>query len=81
MGDRREIQMSHISERYVVHCPDREASRHVAAFVAKHQVADGTMRITLRLPLRMFADGRALVERGVVATLYPLHARCDPHPT
>ena len=66
--------MSDISERLVVHCPDREASRHLAAFVAEHNVGDGTLRIALRLPNSMFADRRALIERRVVATLYPLRS-------
>jgi hypothetical protein len=73
--------MSDISERLVVHCPDREASRHLAAFVAEHNVGDGTLRIALRLPNSMFADRRALIERRVVATLYPLRSISDPHPT
>jgi hypothetical protein len=73
--------MSHISERLVVHCPDRDASGHLAAFVAKHRADDGTTRITLRLPLRLFSEHRSLVERRVIATLYPLNSSRDPHPT
>lgn len=73
--------MSDISERLVVHCPDREASRHLAAFIADHQVGDGTVRIALRLPIGVFADRRTLIERRVVATLYPLRSISDPHPT
>jgi hypothetical protein len=73
--------MSDISERLVVHCPDREASRHLAAFIADHQTADGRVRITLRLPVGVFADRRSLVERRVVATLYPLRSIADAHPT
>jgi hypothetical protein len=73
--------MSDISERLVVHCPDHEASRHLAAFVSEHQLGDGTVRVALRLPLSKFADRRALIERRVVATLYPLRSITDPHPT
>jgi hypothetical protein len=73
--------MSDISERLVVHCPDREASRHLAAFIAGHRAADGTIRIALRLPNGLFADHRTLVERRIVATLYPLCTITDPHPT
>lgn len=73
--------MSTISERLVVHCPDQEASRHLAAFIADHHVGDGRVRITLRLPVGMFADRRSLIERRVVATLYPLRSSSDRHPT
>lgn len=73
--------MSDISERLTVHCPDSEAAGHVAAFVAKHQTGDGTIRIPLRLPAGTFADRRSLAERRVIATLYPLHSTRDPHPT
>ncbi len=73
--------MSDISERIVVHCPDHEASRHLAAFVADHQIGDGTVRIALRLPVGLFADKRTLIERRVVATLFPLRSISDPLPT
>jgi hypothetical protein len=81
MGARREKIMSDISERLVVHCPDHEASRHLAAFVADHQTGDGTLQIALRLPIGIFADRRTLLERRVVATLYPLRSISDAHPT
>jgi hypothetical protein len=75
------MQMSDISERLVVHCPDREASRHLAAFIADHRVGDGTVRIALRLPISLFADRRTSIQRRVVATLYPLRSIEDPNPT
>lgn len=73
--------MSDISERLVVHCPDHEASRHLAAFISDHQADDGTVRIVLRLPIGTFVDRRALIERQVCATLYPLKSMSDPQPT
>jgi hypothetical protein len=73
--------MSDICERLVVHCPDREASQHLAAFIAEHHADDGTVRIPLRLPLTLFSDRRSLLERRVIATLYPLRSISDPHPT
>jgi hypothetical protein len=73
--------MSDISERLVVHCPDHEASRHLAEFIAHHRDADGKVRIALRLPIGLFADRRSLLERRVIATLYPLRSISDPHPT
>jgi hypothetical protein len=81
MEDRREIPMTDISERLVVHCPAKEASHHLSAFIAEHQLGDGTIRIGLRLPISLFANRRSLIERQVVATLYPLRAAHDPHPT
>jgi hypothetical protein len=73
--------MSDISERLVVHCPDREASHHLADFLATHATGDGTLCIALRLPMGVFADRRTLIERLIVATLYPLRSISDPHPT
>ena len=73
--------MTDICERLVVHCPDHEASRYLAAFVADHRSEDGTVRITLRLPISASADRRPLTERPVVATLYPLESIGDLHPT
>src|SRR5450755_2570883 len=60
--------MTDICERRrVVHCPNHKASQYLAAFVADHQVGDGTLHIALRRPI--FADRRHLTERPVVATL------------
>ncbi len=73
--------MSDISERLVVHCPDNQASRHLADFIAEHAAGDGTIRIPLRLPIGVFADRRSLIERRVIATLYPLQSIADAHPT
>jgi hypothetical protein len=73
--------MSEISERLVVHCPDREASRHQRSFIADHQVGDGTVSVKLRLPINLFSERRSLLERRIVATLYPLRSVSDPHPT
>jgi hypothetical protein len=39
------------------------------------------MRVVLRLPVSMFADRRSLIERRVIATLFPLRSIDDPHPT
>jgi hypothetical protein len=77
----RKTTMADISERLIVHCPDREASRHLAACISEHHAADGTVRIPLRLPVTLFADRRTLIERRVIATLYPLQSISDPHPT
>ena len=46
--------MSDISERLVVHCPDQEASQHLAAFINEHQAGDGRVRVPLRLPTGVF---------------------------
>jgi hypothetical protein len=73
--------MTDFCERLVVHCPDQDASHYLAAFVAEHQVGDGTMRIALRLAIGRSADRRSLIERPVVATLYSLQSINDPHPT
>jgi hypothetical protein len=61
--------MTDVCERRVVHCPNHKASHYLAAFVADHQVDDGTVRIALRRPIRRFAHRRPLIERPVVATL------------
>jgi hypothetical protein len=58
--------MTAICERRVVNCPNHKASKYLAAFVADHQVGDGTVHIALRRPI--FADRRRLTERPV-ATL------------
>jgi hypothetical protein len=73
--------MSDISERLVVHCPDQEASQHLAAFINEHQAGDGRVRVPLRLPTGVFRERRSLLERRVVATLYPLRTLSDPYPT
>jgi hypothetical protein len=59
--------MTDICERRVVNCPNHKASKYLAAFVADHQVGDGTVHIALRRLI--FADRRRLTERPVVATL------------
>lgn len=73
--------MSDISERLVVHCPDREASHRLAAFIDEHKAGDGRVMIALRLPFTVFADRRAAIQRRIVATLHPLRSIGDPHPT
>lgn len=73
--------MSDISERLVVHCPDHAAGRHLAAFLAKHTVGDGAVKLALRLPVGAFGDRRARIERRIVARLSPLTAIGDAHPT
>jgi hypothetical protein len=55
------IQMTDICDRRVVNCPNHKASKYLAAFVADHQVGDGTVHIALRRPI--FADRRRLTER------------------
>jgi hypothetical protein len=72
--------MTDVSERLVIHCPDHEASHYLTAFVADHQAGDGTVCIALRLPTSRLADRRPLIERCVIATLYPLKSSGDPHP-
>ena len=67
--------MTHICERLVVHCPDQDASRYLAAFVAEHQVGDGSVHIALRPAIVMSADRRSLIERRVVATLNSLQSK------
>ncbi len=73
--------MSDISERLLVHCPDCEASRHLAAFIDAHTVHGGRVRIALHLPLRLFTRRLGMIERQVIATLYPIRSIDDPHPT
>lgn len=73
--------MVDISERLIVHCPDLDASRHLAAFIGEHESADGSIRVPLRLPIGLFADRKSLIERRVMATLHPLQSIADPHPT
>jgi hypothetical protein len=74
--------MSDIDERRVVRCPFHEASSYLGAFIAEHQAGDdGTVRIALHLPIGMFADRRPLIERRLVATLYPLPWISDLYPT
>ncbi len=73
--------MSDISQRLVVHCPDREASRHLTDFINTHRRADGRVRVALRLPIGLFHDRRALIERRVIATLEALRCVTDPNPT
>jgi hypothetical protein len=73
--------MVDISERLIVHCPDPEACRHLAAFIAEHENADGSIRVALRLPIGLFAGRKSLTERRVMATLEPLRSITDAHPT
>ena len=54
------MQVTDICERRVVNCPNHKASQYLAAFVAEHQVGDGTVHIALRRPI--FADRRRLTE-------------------
>jgi hypothetical protein len=61
--------MTEICERCVVACPNHRALHYLAAFVADHQVRDGTVRFALRRPIIKFADRRPLTERLTVATL------------
>ena len=61
------MQVTDICERRVVNCPNHKASQYLAAFVAEHQIGDGTVHIALRRPI--FADRRRLTEPPVVATL------------
>jgi hypothetical protein len=54
--------MTDVCERPVVHCPNHKASHYLAAFVADHQVDDGTVRIVLRRPIRRSSiHGRRVV--------------------
>ncbi len=69
--------MTDICERRVVHCPNPEASDYLAAFVADHHGVDGTVR----LPISRLSNRRPLIERHVVATVYPLKSIGSLHPT
>jgi len=73
--------MSHICERRVVHCPSREASRYLAAFVAAQRAGGLTAHIELRVPIRVFSDRLPAIELRVFAAFHSLHAVSDPHPT
>ena len=73
--------MTDICERRVVRRPEHEASHCLAAFVAERRGGDGTARITLRLPFKMFSTWEASIERRVIATIYPLHSLGDRYPT
>src|ERR1035438_4809365 len=73
--------MTDISERRVVHCPEREDSHLLAAFVAAHRAGDGSLSIALRLPIKLFAAWKLSLERRGVASFYSLQAGGDPHPT
>jgi hypothetical protein len=64
----KEIQMTDVTERLVVHCPDHEASHYLTAFVADHQAGDGTVCIALRLRTSTLADRRPPIERRVIWT-------------
>lgn len=73
--------MNDISERLVVHCPFHEGPSYLAVFIAEHQAGDDrTVCIALHLPIGMFADRRPLIERSIVATLYPLPSISDLYP-
>jgi hypothetical protein len=73
--------MTDIGERRVVLCPEREASRRLVAFVAEHRAAGGSVSITLRLPIKMFAACKLPGERRGVASFYSFAPAGDPHPT
>jgi hypothetical protein len=73
--------MAHIFERLVVHCPTLEASEYLAAFVADHTQSDGSVRLSLRMPVSKLFDRRPMGERPVFGTFYPLKASADPFPT
>jgi hypothetical protein len=68
------IQMTDISERLVVRCPNHEASDYLAAFVADHIQGDGSVRMKMRLPISRHSDRRPLAERAVVGAFCPLKA-------
>src|ERR1035438_7504667 len=42
------MQVTDSGERRVVNCPNHKASQYLAAFVAEHQIGDGTVHIALR---------------------------------
>jgi hypothetical protein len=73
--------MTDICERLVVHCPTHEASDYLAAFVADHKQGDGSVRITLRLPMSRLADRRSITERPAIGTFFSLKAISDRYPT
>ncbi len=73
--------MCEIRERRIVHCPEREASHRLAAFVAERRLGDGSLNIALRLPIEMLAAFKLPIERRGVASFYSLQSAADPHPT
>jgi hypothetical protein len=70
--------MSDISERLDLHCPDHEATRHLADFIGQHLTAGGAFAMTFRLPGKVFASRRGPCERQVYAQLWTLHSASDP---
>jgi hypothetical protein len=69
-----------ISAHLLVHGPDREASRYLAAFIAENVASDGTSRIALSLPINLFADRRALIapsHRDVLPATLNQRISCD----
>lgn len=73
--------MCEISERLIVHCPEGEASHHLAAFVAERRLGDGSLNIALHLPIGDLAAFKLPVERSGVASFYSLGSAADPRPT
>jgi hypothetical protein len=73
-------KMTDISERLVVHRPEHEAARRLAAFAAERRNVDGSLNIALRLPSKLPALWKLPFERRS-ATLYSLTSAGDPHPT
>ena len=73
--------MRDISDRLLVRCSYAQAAHYITSFVAEHQNGDEYARVTLSLPIRLFAERRTLVERSLIATLCPLTSANDSHPT
>jgi len=61
----------------IVRAPYDETARFLTAFIAHHQVSDGSSCIALRLPNGIFAERRSVVERRLWANVYPRRATHD----
>ncbi len=72
--------MSDFRERLVVLSRDNEATRNFAAFLSEQTAGDARIRVPLRLPVNVFSDRRALIERRVIATLLSVRSIDDASP-
>ncbi|HTV74948.1 MAG TPA: hypothetical protein VME66_14715 [Candidatus Acidoferrales bacterium] len=72
--------MSTLREDIYVNCPPAQAHLHIDAFFREHtapahDLAEGSIRLTLRVPLRIPGLKTALtVQRGTIATIKRVHA-------
>jgi hypothetical protein len=73
--------MTDICERRGVRWLERDSADYLAAFIDEHRGGDGTVRIALRLPLKIFAAWTFLVEQHGMASCYSLGSSSDQHAT